>query len=205
MVQYRDQLMPLVQMDGVSIATRKARSRSWCSPMTAASMGLVVDEIIDIVEERLNIEVASTHDGILGSAVIKGPGHRSHRRRGISSPWRFADWFSRKEMRPSASAPVGAAGRRLRILPQHAGAGAQGGRLPRAGSPTMRRRAWSCCASGLKFDAILTDIEMPDMNGFEFAEVIKADQRLKPPWPIIALVLDDFSRRDRARPAGRFP
>jgi two-component system chemotaxis sensor kinase CheA len=40
--------------------------------------------------------------------------------------------------------------------------------------------------SGLRFDAILTDIEMPDMNGFEFAETIKADQRLNA-MPIIAL------------------
>ena len=38
MVQYRDQLMPLVQMEGVSVQTR-ARSRSWCSPMTAARWG----------------------------------------------------------------------------------------------------------------------------------------------------------------------
>jgi len=36
------------------------------------SMGLVVDEIIDIVEERCTSEVAGSQDGILGSAVIKG-------------------------------------------------------------------------------------------------------------------------------------
>ena len=66
------------------------------------SMGLVVDEIIDIVEERLHIEVAGSQDGILGSAVIKGQatevidvGH--------FLPMAFADWFSRKEMRPSAT------------------------------------------------------------------------------------------------------
>ena len=62
-------------------------------------MGLVVDEIIDIVEERLNIEVAGSQEGILGSAVIKGQatevidvGH--------FLPMAFADWFTRKEMRP---------------------------------------------------------------------------------------------------------
>ena len=102
MVQYRDQLMPLVQMDGVNVQT------SGSQPILVfaddgRSMGLVVDEIIDIVEERLNIEVAGSKDGILGSAVIKGQatevidvGH--------FLPMAFADWFSRKEMRPSASA-----------------------------------------------------------------------------------------------------
>ena len=57
------------------------------------SMGLVVDEIIDIVEEQLHIEVAGASEGILGSAVIKGQatevidvGH--------FLPMAFADWFS---------------------------------------------------------------------------------------------------------------
>ncbi len=64
MVQYRDQLMPLVQMAGVNVAT------SGSQPILVfaddgRSMGLVVDEIIDIVEERLNIEVAGNHEGIL--------------------------------------------------------------------------------------------------------------------------------------------
>jgi hypothetical protein len=71
MVQYRQQLMPLVQIEGVNIQS------SGSQPILVfaddgRSMGLVVDEIIDIVEERLNIEVAGPHAGILGSAVIKG-------------------------------------------------------------------------------------------------------------------------------------
>src|SRR5207248_1780665 len=40
--------------------------------------------------------------------------------------------------------------------------------------------------SGQTFDVVLTDIEMPDMNGFEFAETIRADQHLSA-MPIIAL------------------
>ena len=183
MVQYRDQLMPLVQMDDVSIVGEGAQPILVFSD-DGRSMGLVVDEIIDIVEERLNIEVGSTHDGILGSAVIKGQatevidvGH--------FLPMAFADWFSRKEMRPSATAqsvllvddsaffrnmlaPVlKAAGYRVRVANN-----------AQEGLVVLR--------SGQQFDAILTDIEMPDMNGFEFAEVIKADQRLNA-MPIIAL------------------
>ena len=40
--------------------------------------------------------------------------------------------------------------------------------------------------SGQSFDVVLTDIEMPDMNGFEFAETIRADAHLSS-MPIIAL------------------
>ena len=44
-------------------------------------MGLVVDEIVDIVEDKLDIEVASDRPGVLGYAVVKGVTHRNRRRR----------------------------------------------------------------------------------------------------------------------------
>src|SRR6201995_2678752 len=183
MVQYRDQLMPLVQMAGVNVQTSGAQPILVFSD-DGRSMGLVVDEIIDIVEEKLHIEVAGSLEGILGSAVIKGQatevidvGH--------FLPMAFADWFSRKEMRPSVSAqsvllvddsaffrnmlaPVlKAAGYRVRVAPN-----------AQEGLTALR--------SGQNFDVVLTDIEMPDMNGFEFAETIRADQHLSA-MPIIAL------------------
>ncbi len=183
MVQYRDQLMPLVQMDGVNIVTEGAQPILVFSD-DGRSMGLVVDEIIDIVEERLNIEVGSTQDGILGSAVIKGQatevidvGH--------FLPMAFADWFSRKEMRPSASAQSvllvdDSAFFRNMLAPvlKAAGYKVRVANNAQEGLVVLR--------SGQQFDAILTDIEMPDMNGFEFAETIRADQRLTA-MPIIAL------------------
>src|ERR1700682_4009528 len=183
MVQYRDQLMPLVQMDGVSVQTSGAQPILVFAD-DGRSMGLVVDEIIDIVEEKLHIEVAGSSEGILGSAVIKGQatevidvGH--------FLPMAFADCFLRTERRPAASsqsvllvddsaffrnmlAPVlKAAGYRVRVAPN-----AQEGLL--------------ALRSGQSFDVVLTDIEMPDMNGFEFAETIRADAHLSA-MPIIAL------------------
>src|SRR5579871_4049801 len=199
MVQYREQLMPLVQMAEVNIRT------SGSQPILVfaddgRSMGLVVDEIIDIVEERLNIEVTGSSDGILGSAVIKGQatevidvGH--------FLPMAFSDWFSRKEMRPSQSAqsvllvddsaffrnmlaPVlKAAGYKVRVAPS-----------AQEGLAALR--------SGQAFDAVLTDIEMPEMNGFEFAETIRADQHLAA-MPIIALSsLVSPAAIERGRQAG---
>jgi two-component system chemotaxis sensor kinase CheA len=183
MVQYREQLMPLVQMAGVNVQTQGSQPILVFAD-DGRSMGLVVDEIIDIVEERLHIEVAGGEAGILGSAVIKGQatevidvGH--------FLPMAFADWFSRKEMRPSLAsqsvllvddsaffrnmlAPVlKAAGYKVRVAPN-----------AQEGLTALR--------SGQNFDVVLTDIEMPDMNGFEFAEVIRADHNLST-MPIIAL------------------
>src|SRR5690348_1538172 len=199
MVQYRDQLMPLVQMDGVTVAT------SGSQPILVfaddgRSMGLVVDEIIDIVEERLNIEVAGSGQGILGSAVIKGlatevidVGH--------FLPMAFADWFSRKEMRPSSTAQSvllvdDSAFFRNMLAPVLKAAGYKVRTAPNA------QEALAALRSGQPFDVVLTDIEMPDMNGFEFAEVIRSDNNLGR-MPIIALsAMVSPAAIERGRQAG---
>src|SRR6201987_4784897 len=166
--------MPLVQMNGVSVQTSGAQPILVFAD-DGRSMGLVVDEIIDIVEERLNIEVAGSQDGILGSAVTRGqpPGVTDA---GHFLPMAFADWFSRKEMRPSASAQSvllvdDSAFFRNMLAPGLKAAGYKVRTAPNAQEGLAALRAQS-------FDVVLTDIEMPDMNGFEFAEHIRSDNIL---------------------------
>jgi two-component system, chemotaxis family, sensor kinase CheA len=199
MVQYRDQLMPLVQMEGVEVRTTGSQ------PILVfiddkRAMGLVVDEIVDIVEERLNIEVAGVQAGILGSAVIKGQatevidvGH--------FLPMAFADWFTRKEMKPSAAAQSillvdDSAFFRNMLAPVLKAAGYRVRTAPNA------QEGLSALRSGQSFDVVLTDIEMPDMNGFEFAETIRSDQNLNR-VPIIGLSsLVSPAAIERGRQAG---
>jgi two-component system, chemotaxis family, sensor kinase CheA len=199
MVQYRDQLMPLVQMAGVNVQT------SGSQPILVfaddrRSMGLVVDEIVDIVEERLNIEVGGSPDGILGSAVIKGQatevidvGH--------FLPMAFPDWFTRKEMTPSASAQSvllvdDSAFFRNMLAPVLKAAGYKVRVAPNA------QEGLAALRSGQLFSVVLTDIEMPDMNGFEFAETIRADAHLSS-MPIIGLSsLVSPAAIERGRQAG---
>ncbi|HKU05585.1 MAG TPA: response regulator, partial [Bradyrhizobium sp.] len=199
MVQYREQLMPLVQMAGVAVQT------SGSQPILVfaddgRSMGLVVDEIIDIVEERLNIEVAGSQEGILGSAVIKGQatevidvGH--------FLPMAFADWFSRKEMRPSMAAQSvllvdDSAFFRNMLAPVLKAAGYKVRTAPNA------QEGLAALRSGQTFDVVLTDIEMPDMNGFEFAELIRSDNNFGQ-MPIIALsAMVSPAAIERGRQAG---
>ena len=80
MVQYREQLMPLVTMEGVTVATSGAQPILVFADEDRA-MGLVVDEIVDIVEEHLQIEVGSSRAGHSGLGGDQGLGHRSDRRR----------------------------------------------------------------------------------------------------------------------------
>jgi two-component system, chemotaxis family, sensor kinase CheA len=184
MVQYREQLMPLVQMEAVEVRSTGSQPILVFAD-DGRSMGLVVDEIIDIVEERLHIEVAgSSGHGILGSAVIKGQatevidvGH--------FLPMAFSDWFTRKEMRPSmASQSVllvdDSAFFRNMLAPVLKAAGYK------VRTATGAQEALATLRSGQAFDVVLTDIEMPDMNGYEFAETIRSDQHFGQ-MPIIAL------------------
>ena len=71
-VQYRGSLMPVLRYnDSVSWKTEGLQ------PVLVFSdedhtMGLAVDEIIDIVEQTLDIEMASQRPGVLGTSVIAG-------------------------------------------------------------------------------------------------------------------------------------
>jgi two-component system, chemotaxis family, sensor kinase CheA len=198
MVQYREQLMPLVQMNGVNVQTQGSQPILVFAD-DGRSMGLVVDEIIDIVEEQLHIEVAGAGEGILGSAVIKGQatevidvGH--------FLPMAFADWFSRKEMRASSTAQS--------VLLVDDSAFFRNMLAPVLKAAGYRVRVAVNAQEGLSalrsqnFNVVLTDIEMPDMNGFEFAETIRADTHLSS-LPIIALSsLVSPAAIERGRQAG---
>ena len=81
LVQYRGQLMPLVRVnDDVQIKTEGAQPLLVFSD-AGRSMGLVVDEIVDIVEDRLDIQVASDIARRARLRGDQGPGDRNHRRR----------------------------------------------------------------------------------------------------------------------------
>ena len=183
MVQYRGHLMPLVRIGDTEIRTSGAQPILVFAD-DGRSMGIVVDEIVDIVEEQLNIEVASSSEGTVGSAVIKGLATEvidvAH-----FLPMAFADWFQRKEIKAAeVSRSIllvdDSAFFRNMLAPVLKAAGYRVTTASNAGEALNVLRA------GHRFDVMLTDIEMPDMNGFELAEAIKADQKTSD-MPIIAL------------------
>ncbi len=96
MIQYRGHLMPLISMnENVRVKGEGAQSLLVFSD-GSRSMALIVDEIIDIVDDNLDIQVASDNPGVLGSAIVRGQateivdvGH--------FLPLAFEDWFRRKE------------------------------------------------------------------------------------------------------------
>ena len=184
MVQYRGHLMPLISMsDNVRVKGEGAQPLLVFSD-GSRSMALVVDEIVDIVDDTLNIQVASENPGVLGSAIVRG--HATEIVDvGHFLPLAFEDWFRRKgqqvQHRPSTVLLVDDSPFFLNMLTPV---------LQAAGyvvtTAASARDALAILSEGKAFDVAITDIEMPDMDGFQFAEAVRGDPRTGN-LPIIAL------------------
>ncbi|HET9717180.1 MAG TPA: chemotaxis protein CheW [Pseudolabrys sp.] len=184
MVQYRGHLMPLISMsDDVRVKSEGAQPLLVFSDGNR-SMALVVDEIVDIVEGNLDIEIVGESPGVLGSAVVRG--HATEIIDvGHFLPLAFEDWFRRKEHstrhRPPSVLLVDDSPFFLNMLTpvlQAAGYSVTAVLSAEEGLSMLR--------NGRSFDVAITDIEMPGMNGFEFAEAVRADPRAAD-LPMIAL------------------
>ena len=184
MVQYRGQLMPLVSMnDSVRVKGEGAQPLLVFSD-GARSMALVVDEIVDIVEDHLDIQVGSDNSGVLGSAIIKG--HATEIIDvGHFLPLAFEDWFRRKEQTAQHQPRMvllidDSPFFRNMLTPVLQAAGYQ------VTAAASAPEALAMFKEGRAFDAVITDIEMPEMDGFEFAANLRGDPRTAD-LPLIAL------------------
>ncbi|SON57090.1 Chemotaxis protein CheA [Hartmannibacter diazotrophicus] len=183
LVQYRGSLMPLVRMNDMVRHRTEGSQPMLVFSDAGRSMGLVVDEIVDIVEERLDIQVSSEIPGVLGSAVIKGKATEVVDI-GYYLPLAFEDWFIRKEFAHASLT------RKLLFVDDSAFFRNMLGPVLKAAGFDV-----TICASATDalrkvaettYDVIVSDIEMPDVNGFDLAEMLRKDPRMKQ-TPIIAL------------------
>lgn len=187
MVQYRGQLMPIVPLDrSISLAGGGEKPVLVFSDK-GHSLGLVVDEIIDIAEERINIQIDGAQPGIMGSAIVSG------KATDIIDVGYFLSAGGRNWFKDHGDEPFSTAAK---------GNGAANGSANGAGkkrvllvddSPFFRNMltpllnmagynvvsiesalaAMKLCDKGTEFDVIISDIEMPDMDGFEFAQKVR--------------------------------
>jgi two-component system chemotaxis sensor kinase CheA len=185
-VQYRGQLMPLVQMGETGDLAKEGRQPVLVFADGGRSMGLVVREIVDIVEGRLDVELTSHRTGYLGSAIVGGQA-TDIIDAGYYLIKAFQDWFGgdRKD------AGGHSVGRRILLVddspffrnllaPLLTVAGYEVTTVEGADQALELREA------GIDYDVIISDIEMPDMDGFDFAQEVKTNSR----WsqtPLLAL------------------
>ena len=187
--QYRGKLMPLV---GIVPPAEDAPATQAVLVFADGSrvMGLMVDEIVDVVEDRLQVELSTDQPGFLGTAIVQGKATDIL----DTSFWlkrAFKDWFgtnptSRAEPRQLLIVEDSAFFRSL-IVPALS---AEGFHVTAVDNPLA---ALALRTAGRTFDLILSDIEMPEMDGLAFAREIRA----RGPWshlPVIALSSSSSSR-----------
>jgi len=185
LVQYRGKLMPLLYIDDNLTHNENGVQPILVFADEAHSMGLVVDEIVDIVEDRLTIEISSEKSGVVGSAVIKGRATEVIDV-GYYLPKAFDDWLEKRDI-PN---PVK---RDLQLLLVDDSAFFRNMLAPLLSSAGYKVTMVESATDALKlkdagehYDVIVSDIEMPEMDGIAFAEHLKSDRD----WgeiPIIAL------------------
>ena len=77
-VQYRGRIMPLVRLAqhlpgaGANRAEKTGSLQVIVYQRDGRSVGLVVDQIRDIIDEHLDLQAGSASPGVLGSAVVQG-------------------------------------------------------------------------------------------------------------------------------------
>lgn len=172
-VQYRGQLMPMVPIAGHWEAPASGRQAVLVFTEGQRSMGLMVDEILDVVEEPLLIHPGSDRLGYLGSAVI------AERVTDVIDTvyWLShagGDWF-RGDRKSSTSNQK----QRLLLIDDSSffrhlvvpALSAAGFDVTAVESPAEALRLRD---AGVEFEALISDIEMPDMDGLSFARNVRA-------------------------------
>ncbi|MGK7867247.1 hybrid sensor histidine kinase/response regulator [Falsiroseomonas sp. E2-1-a20] len=183
-VQYRGQLMPLLSMSGGFARGEGERTRQTVLVFSEGdrSLGIMVDAILDVVDEALSVQAGQGRPGFLGSAVVAGKVTEV-----IDTAWWLrqggGDWF-----RPAISAPMA---RRLLLVEDSVffrelvvpALAADGYEVVAVEGPAQALRLRE---RGETFDAIVSDIEMPEIDGYAFAREVRGGG----PWqdlPMIAL------------------
>ncbi len=179
-VQYRGGLMPLVPLGPWTPPSPGEKQPVLVFQDGEHLIGLMVDEILDVLEEALVMRASADRAGYLGSAIIAG---RATDVLDCAHWLRMGDpgWFNRQNRRmPRLLVVEDSAFFRQIVVPALASAGYDVTAAVDAGAALKLR------AEGEMYDAVLTDIEMPGMDGYGLLAAIRQDG----PWhslPVIAL------------------
>lgn len=197
--QYRGRLMPLVPLVLPAGGELPDRQSTLVFADGERVMGLMVDEIIDVVEDHLRVELSTDQPGFLGTAIVDG--HAADiLDTGYWLQRAFKDWFARAtpsgQVQKSLLVVEDSPFFRSLIIPALAAAGFH---VTAVDNPLA---ALALREAGKTFDLILSDIEMPEMDGLSFVREIRK-QGAWASLPVIALSsLSTDAAVQRGREAG---
>ncbi|MGP0058270.1 MAG: chemotaxis protein CheW [Beijerinckiaceae bacterium] len=177
---HQGQLMPLVHVFALQNQPIAAANPILVLGVGGENMGLIVDEIIDVVEARLSIEIAGASVGIIGTAQIDDEivevvdathfmqmGRPNAFARGFANRFRVLLVDDRPFFLDMLAPLLKATGYQVTTA-------------------SSGHEALGFIEKGARFDAIITDTDMPDMTGYALARRLNEDPH-RPPVPIIAL------------------
>jgi two-component system, chemotaxis family, sensor kinase CheA len=173
LIQYRGKLMPLVSANASVSIRSSGRQPVLVFSYGSRSAGVLVDEIVDIVEEKLEIDRSGQSIGCIGSAIIRG---------------RATDIIDVAALLPfigDADAPQHQVTSRARtsVLLVDDSDFFRALLTPVLNAAGYKVQAVDNAEQALAFlarhpcDAVVTDLDMPAITGFELAERLRKDAR----------------------------
>ncbi len=170
-VQYRGRLMPLVSCDEELPIKRQGMQSLLVFSDGDVSMGLAVAEIVDIVEDKLDVELLAERSDLVGSAVVRG---RTTEIVNIAHylPMVLETW-ARKDRRggPDKSLLLVDSSTFFRdmLVPVLKASGY------RVQTASTAQEAVRLLSNGLQVDIIVTDLELSGHSGFALVASLRAD------------------------------
>jgi two-component system chemotaxis sensor kinase CheA len=184
LIQYRGRLMPLVPVGPAAAIKAEGPQAVVVFSEGERAMGLLVDEIVDIVEEKaLEIERVADRADLVGSAVVRG---RATEIVDVAHylPLAHEDWARPAARRGSAARTIllvdDSAFFREMLAPVLKAAGY------RVATAESADQALALVSSGARIDTVVADLDMPGRDGLDLTAALRAHPR-SAGLPVIAL------------------
>ena len=183
-IQYRGRLMPLVSCDEELAIKRQGMQSLLVFSDGEVSMGLAVADIVDIVEDKLDIELLAERSDLVGSAVVRG---RTTEIVNIAHylPMVLETW-SRKDRRDTSGKSLllvdSSTFFRDMLVPVLKASGY------RVHTASTAQEAVRMLSSGTQVDVIVTDLELSGHSGLALVASLRTDPHHNA-TPIIGLTV----------------
>lgn len=198
-VQYREDLLPLLSVEGAGYATGEPLDPQPVIVFSDnnRSMGLMVNEIKDIIDEQLVIRMQSDRPGVLGTAII-GDNAIDVIDTQYYVTRSMPNWFEKAENKFALRVLVVDDSMFFRQLVATA--------LETEGFSVVTcdcsEAAVELLEKDSKFNAVVTDIDLPEMNGFDFCDWLKKRESTKNIYSIALTSSSSSANQARATEVG---
>ncbi|MCG7392062.1 hybrid sensor histidine kinase/response regulator [Microvirga sp. ACRRW] len=183
-VQYRGRLMPIVSCDDELEVKRQGMQSLLVFSDGEISMGLAVAEIVDIVEDKLDVELLAERSDLVGSAVVRGRTTEivnvAHYLPLVLETWSRSD---QKDKQGNSLLLIdGSNFFRDMLVPVLKAAGY------RVQTTATAQDAARMLSNGAQPDVIIADLELPGHSSFAFIATLRADPQHRS-TPVIGMTL----------------